>query len=255
MTKVKNRYQISFLIVLISVVLSFCVFIGTITAWLMVDYEEHSEGLEIGTVQVKLYNGGTEVQGTKVGNNGEVVSTHATMTIPTNSTSASQMLISMRNTGTIDCIVRVQFNVYYLENDGNRVTVFMSGASSIDPSYPAISMTTTDWVRDLLPGVSAGELYYNKQLKPYYAWSLDSNNDGQNETSPQASNQVAIISGINIGSITEQLYIDITVDAVAFSGNIYKKAQAGESVPVEAYPFGTPDTLPEDWDAWKAKKE
>ena len=38
MTKTKNGYKISFLIVLTMVVLSFCVCIGSVVAWLKYDY-------------------------------------------------------------------------------------------------------------------------------------------------------------------------------------------------------------------------
>ena len=275
MTKTKNGYKISFLIVLITVVLSFCICIGSVAAWLRIDYISRSESLELGTVKLALYNGSVEVKGTTV-TSGSVTSTHATVAIPASDAVTRNLGIKVRNMGTIDCLVRAQFNIYYYENDGNRVTILLSeSAKTVEVNelnghnyyvnYAKID--NSGWILKL-PGLpqnpevpssyttaAFGELFYNSKLSPYKHTVID---DSGNITTETVDNNAKII----ISSITtvdseksRELYIDITVDAIAYSGNIYKKTEkqgyTSVDVPVEAYPFGSKDKLPSTWTAWR----
>lgn len=275
MTKTKNGYKISFLIVLITVVLSFCICVGSVVAWLRVDYIRRSDSLELGTVKLALYNGSTEVKGTTV-TNGEVTSTYATVTIPASSGNIRTLGIKVRNMGTIDCLVRARFNIYYYENDGNRSTILLSEtAKTIETTdmnghskfVNYASIDNSGWILRL-PGLpqnpevpatyttaAFGELFYNNKISPYIHTVID---DGGNISSETVDNNAkTIISSITtVDSEKDRtLYIDITVDAISYSGNIYRKTENPSftqvDVPVEAYPFGSKDKLPSNWTAWK----
>lgn len=275
MTKTKNGYKISFLIVLITVVLSFCICIGSVVAWLRVDYIRQSDSLELGTVKLALYNGAVEINGTTV-SNGVVTSTHATVSIPASSNVTRNLGIKVRNIGTIDCLVRAQFNIYYYEEDGNRSTILLSeSAKTIEvedmnghtKNVHYASIDNSGWILRL-PGLpenpevpntyttaAFGELFYNNKVSPYIHTVID---DGGSITTETVDNNAkTIISSITTVDSEKNrvLYIDITVDAIAYSGNIYKKTENQNftqvDVPVEAYPFGSKDKLPSNWIAWK----
>jgi len=51
------------------------------------------------------------------------------------------------------------------------------------------------------------------------------------------------------------IYIDLTVEAVAYAGNIYKKMENNQTtaadIPVHALPFGLKEQLPAAWTAWR----
>ena len=245
MTKTKNGYQISFLIVLIMVVLSFCICVGSVVAWLKYDYSNTSKGLKLGSVTLALYNGSTEIIGAS---DTEGVPAHATVEIPESGSTSRTLGIKVRNTGTIDCLVRATFNIYYLEDDGNRVTLVKN------ISYT--SYDHSDWVAKTPEESTAmGYLFYNDKLSPYVKSTID--NNGNISTSTVENNAKTIISSITTTEAlkTKKLYIDISVDGIAYSGNIYKKIENNETsasdIPVHAYPFGTKDELPIDWIAWK----
>lgn len=255
MTKTKNGYKISFLIVLVIVVLSFCICVGSVTAWLRIEYIHRSEGLELGTVKVELWNGSTQVQGTTV-KNGEVVSTHATIQIPSSGSTTRELGIKVRNVGTINCLVRAQFNIYYYEYDGDRVTLLLNSTPSTIGDIKYASIDHSNWISKLPNNnVAVGELFYNYQLEPYISTTID--DDGNITSNTITNNAKNIISSLSTvdSEKSRVLYIDITVDAIAYSGNIYKKTEKSgydkNDVPVEAYPFGTKEQLPAGWTAYK----
>lgn len=255
MTKTKNGYKISFLIVLTIVVLSFCICVGSVAAWLRVDYTRRSEGLELGTVKLELWDGSTQINGTNV-SNGEVISTHATLTIPTSANVTRLLGVKVRNVGTISCLVRVQFKIYYKEYDNDEVVVLLNTTAGTTNNINYASIDHSGWIAKLPnSNVAAGELYFNSQLAPYVSTTIDDNGNITNETiSNNAKNIISSITTVD-SEKTRVLYMDITADAIAFSGNIYKKTEDPNydttDVPVEAYPFGLKSELPAGWTAYK----
>ena len=245
MTKTKNGYKISFLIVLVVVVLSFCICIGSVVAWLKYDYANESTGLQLGSVSLALYNGSTEIVGATETSDAPA---HATVTIPVSASTIRELNIKVRNTGTIDCLVRATFNIYYLEADGDRVTL----VKNVDYT----SFDHSDWVANFPEtSVAMGYLFYNDKLSPYVKATID--DDGNISTSTVGNNAKTIISSITTTDALKSkiLYIDVTVDGIAYGGNIYKKIENNETsasdIPVSAYPFGSKDELPADWNAWR----
>ena len=79
-----------------------------------------------------------------------------------------------------------------------------------------------------------------------------------------ANREISVVDSIVVSSeqSTTKFYVDLTVDAVAYNGNIYKKTNGltqnqidnlvgTPDLPVLAYPFGSKDTLPSTWTAWQ----
>ena len=104
--------------------------------------------------------------------------------------------------------------------------------------------------------VASGYMYYNAKLEPYITRKPNANNTAIEEIEVLA-NDISIIDSFLVSSsqTNTTFYIDVTVDAVAYDGNIYKKIENGETgvndIPVQALPFGKKDTLPSSWEAWK----
>ena len=100
-TRVYNK-KIPFIIVLITVVLAFCMLVGSVAAWLIKIYNFNSTDNEIGSVEVELFVNGAKVEGRT--ENIEGVDRWVCNTpyeIASGST-IRNLNIKMRNNGTID---------------------------------------------------------------------------------------------------------------------------------------------------------
>ena len=118
-----------------------------------------------------------------------------------------------------------------------------------------IKISHADWVSKFPnSSISAGELYYNEKLQPYTQSTID--DDGIITSNEITGNAKYIISSITTheSEINRTLYMDVTVDAIAYSGNIYKKIAnnqtSSQDIPVMAYPFGEMSSLPVGWDVY-----
>ena len=111
----QERYKKAFIVVLVAVLLSSCIFIGTVLAWLQQDTTRETEGiLNLGEVDFEIYTGGTKITSTKDNANGVTTSSSQELVIPAGSTIRS-IDLKIRNTGNIDAIMRVTLNIYYKE--------------------------------------------------------------------------------------------------------------------------------------------
>ena len=106
------------------------------------------------------------------------------------------------------------------------------------------------------PNVATGYMYYANKLEPYITRKPDGTTGNIKETTVSANN-IKIVDSLTVSStqVYTEFYIDVTVDAVAYDGNIYKKIENGETgindIPVYALPFGKKESLPASWEAWK----
>ena len=212
--KIEHRHRISFIVVLVAVVLVTCVLVGSVLAWLKRDYTRESEGLEIGTVAIEIYANGSNVTHTTNHQNGTTWECSTPYSIPTGGTSRN-LSLTIRNTGTVDALIRATIRVYIV--DGNNNIVCLLGNPQIMPSSaPMIAMNTTGWYQALPQNnqVASGYMYLSEKLEPYTL---------NGETS--VSREIPIISQITVpaGYENTEILVSVTVDAVAHPGNIYKK--------------------------------
>lgn len=242
-----NKFNSAFLITLIVVVLCSCVIIGSVLAWLKIDYVRESEGVEIGTVDVGAYHNSTLI----VDDSPIILSGGNTV---------RNAGITIKNTGTIDALTRVTIRMYYYEStdngkDTNPInliignpttnTNFISFDSDNNGSNEGLSNVT--WLTTF-PGnlVVAGDMYCNQRVEPYVINGAD-----------VAINELPLISTFRVSEALKntEIYIDIKVDSCAYAGNIYKKIYnnetTSEDIPYYAYPFGAYENLPAGWIAWR----
>ena len=300
----KNTMKIPFIIVLTSVVLSFCILIGTVSAWLMKDYTHESIDNQIGSVEVELYANGNKIEGSYVEENNV---THWVCNTPYEITGSTvertNLNLTMRNNGTINALVRATISIYYYEDESELEEVkdkVLLLVSHYDPANPSAKPTarnhcileTTDWVFNFandhaIDGVDGsgitgivggGQMFYNKEIAPYTIKEIASDIPGGAVSYPQPDEDdngnpldrdenlidVPIINGIRLheSMANKTIYIDITLDAIAYSGNIYKKIKEyndkGKDFLEEideakygALPYGKYETLPSGWTAWQ----
>lgn len=262
----KNTMKIPFIIVLTSVVLSFCILIGTVSAWLMKDYTHESMDNQIGSVEVELYANGNRVEGSYVEENGV---THWECNKPYEVTGSTvertNLNLTMRNNGTINALVRATISIYYLDENNNKVLFLITNTTPTANNY--CKLETTDWVYDFgdSNNVTGGQMFYNKQIAPYTIKEIESDTPGEVVTeTTYPANIIKLIDGVLLheSMATKTIYIDVTLDAIAYSGNIYKKIKEyddkGKDFLEEideakygALPYGKFDTLPSGWTAWQ----
>lgn len=212
--KIEHRHRVSFIVLLVTVVLVTCVLVGSVLAWLKRNYTRDSEGLEIGTVAVEIYANGTNVTHTTEHQNGTTWECSSPYSIPTGGT-ARNLSLTIRNTGTVDALIRATIRVYIV--DGNNNIVCLLGTPQImASSAPMIAMNTTGWYQALPQNnqVASGYMYLSEKLEPYTL---------NGETS--SDREIPIISQITVpeGYENTEILVSVTVDAVAHPGNIYKK--------------------------------
>lgn len=252
----RNNINYFYIVLLILVVLCSSLIFSTI-AWLQEIYTYTDNHSTIGKIDVCLYANNSKITGTTLENGTWVCDTPYEITSGTNIRSLN---LKMRNEGTIDAIVRVTVNVYYMENLNKRTALIVTGTPT---TMGTISLETTGWVKQFpSENVACGYMYYNSKLPSFYTKTIDDAGTVTSGTNP--AGEVNIINQILVSDDQKNttFYVDVTIDAVSYSGNVYKKingktaeeitALVGtDDLPVLAYPFGKLETLPDDWTAWR----
>ena len=267
-------YKLIMAVVLIVVLLTSSILVGSVLAWLE-DREDFDDGgnIHIGSVDFDIYNGSTLITSTK--NNAEGITPTDLTTATSNevvvegddTTAIRDLSITIRNTGTVTAIMRVTLTVKYEDDSGNKQQCLLAGDDKTSDTmlFNQIRITNTGWVNDFSANnaVAAGYTYYDSQIKPYTIRSV--NGTGEVVSQDVSANAVTLMSQILVPNSmkTRKYYISITVEGVAHSGNIYQEIadrddgnpDTGYQIPVEAYPFGNIDHLitgdPPKWSAWK----
>jgi hypothetical protein len=250
-TKDNKGYKIILVVVLIVVLLTSCVFIGSILAWLKDrDAPGTEDVITIGSVDFEIYSGENKLTATKQNADGVTTATSAIYEI-TDVTTIKDVDLTIRNTGTVNAIIRARVRLYYIDAQGNACTPIIMDTPVINNS---VDIENPGWVNDF-KGVSAGYTYYNSQIKPY---TISSIVNGEVSSEDVETNAVSLFTQILVPEAmrTETYYLEVTVEGVAYSGNIYQeeiKAENGDIPPegVGAYPFRLPSSLPASWTAWK----
>ena len=257
----KEQYKFSFLIVLIVVVLCSCLLFGSVLAWLTRDYTYSDDDNLIGSVEMKIFANGTEVTGTTTTVEGKTTWVcNSPYEIAGGNTNRDNINLKIRNTGTIDALVRATINIYYIDDYDNQATDTDKRPLLITANTPTVKGTanlySSNWIYDFVsPTVACGYMFYNSRLSPYVLRE-PGDLDGVS-TSIVSSNEIDVISQILVSESQKNttLYIDLTIEAVACDGNIYKKIENNEvesyDIPVYAYPFGLKEELPATWTAWR----
>ena len=260
--KKSKKYGVSFIVVLIAVVLCFCLLIGSVSAWLIRKYDSSDSNNTIGSVDVRLYASGQEITGTMEEIEGVMRwSCNTPYAITGGQLNRGNIGLTIRNVGTIDALVRATVRVFYIRNNmypvtepSNQAVAIISEATPMVAGM--INISTEDWIRDFpVASVAAGEMFYSTKVAPYM--SREQSSGGSFTETPDNNNDISIIDSIIVSTpqIDTTFYVSVTIDAVAYDGNIYKKIENGETtlddIPVYALPFGTKESLPETWEAWK----
>ena len=272
----QERYKKAFIVVLVAVLLSSCIFIGTVLAWLQQDIMRDTDGiLNFGEVDFEIYASGTKITSTKDNANGVTTSSSQELAIPAGSTIRS-IDLKIRNTGNIDAIMRVTLSIYYKEyydtDKYNKVAlVIQDGVPTINNG---IDIQNDGWVDDFKDGVTAGYTYYNDVISPYTISRLPVNGDGSADVTSSdvtsadvTAHAIPVVSQILIPEAmkNETYFITLTVEGVAYKGNIYQELKDknehnsydipadayNSSKDIYAYPFGLPSSLPAGWTAWQ----
>lgn len=262
-TSKKSGYKVSFIVILTVVVLSFCLLVGSVIAWFTQTYNYNNTDNVIGSVEMKIYRNNEEIVGTVSEIDGVTKwRANVPFQITGDTLTRSDIGLTMRNVGTIDALVRATINIYYLDdysspqsNTNKRSAILVN---STPTEHGTIKLTTSNWVYDLAGNnnVAVGYLFYSTPLSPYVIKQPNAGNTGFEDVVRPANN-VDIIDSFEVSQSQKNtvFYIDITIDAVAYDGNIYKKIENGQTdidnIPVYALPFGTKESLPDSWEAWK----
>ena len=242
------------IVLAVIVVLCSCLILNTL-AWLQETYIFNEDRNKIGYVNVSLYSNNTKIEGS-VDENGKWTS-NSPIAIPAGSI-VRALNLKVRNEGNIDTLVRATISIYYLEDAGNgntnkRTALVVSDAPT---NLGTISIDSSNWIRQFPSATAAcGYMFYNSRLVSYS--TRTPNSSDAVDTSVDTNGEVNVINQIAVSESQKNVifYIDISVDAVAYSGNIYKKIENNETtiadIPVQAFPFGTKENLPDDWTAWR----
>ena len=262
----EKKYYKAFIAVLMIVLLSCCVFVGTVLAWLTdEDIHKTVDIIEIGAVDFDIYHSGAPITSLKhnsTSNSAIVVSPTSRALEVLGGSTIRNIDLTIRNTGTVSAIMRVTLAIYYIDENGDRCPCILAESSTFDNH---ISITNSGWVNDFSNinngneasnTAATGYTYYNSQIHPYTirtAHNLTGEITEQNVT----AHEVPVITQMLVPESKKNLsyFIEvIQVDGVAYAGNIYQEdtRKGGEyDVPVTAYPFGHVDDLPTAWTAWK----
>lgn len=249
----QNNLKTAFVVVLIIVLLSSCLCVGSLLAWLTQDIDrESTDTLTIGQVDFDIYSGNTKISSTKSNSNGVSTSETTQEVSVTGNSTIRSVNLSIRNTGTVDAIIRVTLSVYRKDTDGKKIALHLVDSPS---SNTEIDIQNDGWVNDFKDDVTSGYVYYNNIISPYTIKRVTHSSGGTDTITTQdvTANAVSVMSQILVPESmkTETYYISVTVEGVAYKGNIYQELDENSAVFVEAYPFGTPESLPTGWTAWK----
>lgn len=213
--KAGDRYKVYFMAILLVVLFVSCVLVGSVYAWLKWETTRESSGLEVGTVDIEVYAGGSLVSFTDNHKDGNTWECEAPYVVPTSATTTRNLNLKVRNVGTVDALVRATIRVYFKDGN-NNIAILLGEPAVLSSTAVCVSMDTTGWYRDLSADdtVPAGYLYLNNKLAPY---TLNG--------STNSAGEVSIISKIVVPDAykEETMYVSVTIDAVSYSGNIYKK--------------------------------
>lgn len=244
-----------FVIVLVIVVLCSCLLIDSVVAWLTQKQTIEENRLDIGSIDVRLYANGVEVQG--VENEGEIIYT-APYQISGGNVNRSNIDLKLRNMGNIKALVRANIEIYYLDDNLNRRTAVLTTTTPTQEGVVQAEINDELWLTDFpRDTVAGGYMYFNTSMPSYTNRVFDGT--GINETTTTYEYKLVDSLTVSTAQRTTNFYISVSINAVAFDGNIYKKIKeatdAGtalgdipvKDIPVWAYPFGT--NLPEEWTA------
>lgn len=249
--------NIFFVILVVLVVLCSSLILSTF-AWLEETYIIIDDDSNIGKIDVCLYANNTKITGT-VDDNGKW-SCNTPYTIPSSASTIRTLNLKMRNEGNIDALIRVTVNVYYMEGNNKRTALLVSTNPTV---LGTISLdTSSTWITQFpSASVACGYMFYNNKLPSFTTKTKNNNNTVTTDTNEDG--EVNIINSILVSESQKDttFYVDVTIDAVAYSGNIYKKTEGkteseitsmvgSDELPVLAYPFGSKDNLPATWTAW-----
>lgn len=246
-------------IILTIVLLSSCVFVGYLVAWLTdEDVRNTNPGdIVIGNVDFDIYNGSTKITSYKSTSDGisptDISSATSHEVELSGSGTIKNVNIKIRNTGTVDAIIRVTLKVYYINDNGERqACLIRTGNTFTDDKQ--IVIDNDGWVNMFNGGVAVGYTFYNDIISPYTISHI--NEDGDKVPQTVTAHEISLMSSILVPNnmVSYKYYIALTIDGVAHSGNIYQEnAQgAGSSIPIEAYPFGVlTSTFLSEWTAWQ----
>lgn len=252
----------AFVVVLIIVLLSSCLCVGTLLAWLTQNIDRDSgDNITIGTVDFDVYYNNSLVTATKSNASGVSSSTQREISILPNTATTNSAIrsvnLKIRNTGTIDAIMRVTISIYQKDSNGNKVALVIADTPTADNS---VAIQSDGWVRDLSGGVTSGYMYYNDTINPYTIRRITHNDDGTDSVTTQdvTANAVSVITQILVPTsmVNTTYYMSVVVEGIAYKGNIYQETKDKNDgkdyqIDVEAYPFGLPSTLPSGWKAWE----
>lgn len=267
MEKTQDRkYYKSFLAVLLVVLLSCCVFVGSVLAWLTDEDIHRSEGIiQIGAVDFDIYNGTNKITTLKHNSTSDsaiVVSATSKPVEVLGGSTIRNVNLTIRNTGTVSAIMRITLAIYYIDSNGDRCPCILATSSTFDNH---VSITNSGWVNDFsninnndeaTNSAIAGYSYYNSQIHPYTI-RTSHHLTGEITSQDVTAHAVPVVTQILVPESKKNLtyYIEvIEVDGVAYAGNIYQEdiRKDGEyDVPVQAYPFGHVEDLPSAWTAWR----
>ena len=131
----QGGYKKSFVIVLIAVLLSSCIFIGTMLAWLTQDITSESTGIHLGEVDLELYLNETKLVASTSNASG-VTKITASEIVLSGGTTIREVDLSVRNTGNIDAIIRATISIYFKNENGDRVTLIIEDDITLDNGIP-----------------------------------------------------------------------------------------------------------------------
>lgn len=255
---IRRRREINyFLIVLVILVVLCSSLVFSTISWLQETYTRSDNNVNIGKIDVCLYANNTKITGT-IGEDGKW-----TCDTPYEITAGSTIRtlnLKMRNEGTIDALVRVTVNVYFMENANKRTALIVSTTPTVDGT---ITLDTTGWIKQFpSENVACGYMFYNSKLPSYYTKTTQE--DGSITSGTNTDGEVSIINQIMVSNDQKDtpFYVDVNIDAVSYSGNVYKKIEGktsseitalvgSDDLPVLALPFGKLETLPDEWTAWR----
>ena len=263
--KKERKYYKAFIAVLMLVLLSCCILVGSVLAWLRDEDVHSSEGIiNTGSVDFDIYYGSNNITTTRHNSTSDttiVVSSTAKPVELLGGSTIRNIDLTIRNIGTVSAIMRVTMSIYYIDADGNRCPCILASSSTFDNH---ISITNNGWINDFSNitsgdetsnSATTGYTYYNSQIAPYTIKSV--NAEGEISSQNITANAVPVITQILVPESKKNTtyYIDIiSVDGVAYSGNIYQedaRTDGEYDVPVSAYPFGHIDSIPSQWTAWQ----
>lgn len=203
----------------------------SLTLAVLTDLFTDTSNPNIGEISAGLYtNGGsTLISGTYDETEGYLIGSPILVTMPSSVGGTTALDLYVKNTGTINALVRIQLSIY------------QPTATEEDPQALAttaqLALSNTGWINDF-PSAGSWYLYsyYNSVLAPNTPVSIG-----------------ATLEALNNTLLNENVELMIRVDMIAHSGNAYQLEDDGQTVADEDKPFGVLDSgFLSSWTAWQA---